>query len=282
MGKYQFFFLGKIVYNTQMKKKNGLPDVSIIIPALNEADYIGYLLFSLSRQTYKNFEVIVSDGDSRDETIEIAKSFKKQLPSLITVISQKRSPAYQRNRGEEKAKYERLLFLDADIILPVDFLEKNLKEIKKRRLDLAHPVTFPLTKRIYDQYFHLLINWGSNILQYFYPMAAGWTIFSHQKAHRAIHGFDEEMDKIGEDTEYIQQAVKAGFKFGIIKSSPPFVSSRRYDSEGKSKQIKLFITQIVYFYLFGKHKTQAMVDRSYGDFRKLLQNMEKKQPGSSF
>lgn len=53
--------------------------VSIIMPTLNEADCLGYLLFSLSRQTYKNFEVIVSDGNSQDETIKIAKSFVETL-----------------------------------------------------------------------------------------------------------------------------------------------------------------------------------------------------------
>jgi glycosyltransferase involved in cell wall biosynthesis len=251
--------------------------VSIIIPCLNEADYIGFLLFSLSRQTYKGFEVIISDGSSQDKTLAIVESFREYLPSLKIVVSQKRSPAIQRNRGAEKAQFERLLFLDADTILPNDFLEKSLQEIQKRKLDLANPVSVPLTKKIIDQYYYLVTNWGIDIMQNIFPLAYGWTIFSKKDLHQKIGGFDEKLKKIAEDTDYIQRAVKKGGKFGIIKSSSPFVSVRRLDLEGRGGLIKNMLVQGILVGLFGKRKAQKYISREYGNFGVLQKLAEREK-----
>ena len=49
--------------------------ISIIIPAYNEGKYLPKLLKCIKDQTYKNYEVIVADADSKDKTKEIAKKF---------------------------------------------------------------------------------------------------------------------------------------------------------------------------------------------------------------
>lgn len=259
------------------EKKNGLPGVSIIIPTLNEADYVGYLLFSLTRQTYRNFEVIVSDGLSEDKTIEIVKSFKSQLPALKTVVSKKRSPSNQRNRGEEKARFKQLLFLDADTILPPDFLEKSLREIKKKKLDIAFPVTYPFTTKIINQYYYIMLNWQAELLQNIFPVAGGWAIFSRKDFHRKIKGFDEKLKVVMEDMDYVMRAVKAGAHFKIIKNSSPFISARRLDYEGIGGSLKQSIIQGIYIALFGKYRAQKYLQRPYGDFQKLLKSAEAKK-----
>ena len=50
---------------------------SIIIPTLNEQNYIGNLLNDLTLQTYKDFEVIIVDGKSKDDTKKIVDKFRK-------------------------------------------------------------------------------------------------------------------------------------------------------------------------------------------------------------
>jgi glycosyltransferase involved in cell wall biosynthesis len=45
------------------------PELSVVIPAYNEATYIDRLLEALARQNFKNFEVIVSDANSEDNTV---------------------------------------------------------------------------------------------------------------------------------------------------------------------------------------------------------------------
>lgn len=256
--------------------------VSIVIPTLNEADFVGYLLFSLSRQTYKRFEVIVCDGKSVDGTVEIVKSFRSCLPCLKMVTSPKRSAVAQRNLGEKKALFDRLLFLDADTILPPDFLEKSFTEIKRRRLDCAHPTTFPLTKRVIDQYLYMLTNWGITLTQRFFPLAGGWTIFSTRNLHNKIRGFDEGLTKIYDDVDYVVRAVKTGAHFGILRSSSPYISVRRLDQEGRGGTLRNMLVQAFYFGFFGKYKAQKYINRSFGDFGTLTRLINKERKTNRF
>lgn len=251
--------------------------LSIIIPTLNEADYIGHLLYSLSRQTFKKFEVILSDGHSNDDTIKVAKSFSKHLPRFTIVTSVRKCPSVQRNNGVKKAQYKRILFLDADTILPPDFLEKSLNEIEKRQLDCAHPTTFPLTKRLYDQYLYMLTNWGVTLTQKFFPLAGGWAIFSTQTLHKKIKGFDEGLTKIYDDVDYVARIVKASGKFGIITESSPYISVRRLDKEGRAGLLKNMLTQSLYMGLFGKYKLQTHIDRPFGEFGNLATFLTKER-----
>ena len=55
------------------------PFFSIVIPTLNEEDYLPNLLGDLTKQTKKDFEVIIADGYSKDETKQVVKAFKKKL-----------------------------------------------------------------------------------------------------------------------------------------------------------------------------------------------------------
>ena len=59
------------------------PFFSIIIPAHNEERRIGKLLEAVEKQSYRNFELIVSDSASEDDTAKIVEGFKKNISSLI-------------------------------------------------------------------------------------------------------------------------------------------------------------------------------------------------------
>lgn len=251
--------------------------VSIIIPTLNEADYIGYLLYSLSRQTYKNFEVIISDGKSDDETLKIASMFSRQLPSLKVVSSSVRSPATQRNIGVQKAVNNRILFLDADTILPPEFLVKSLSEIGVRGLDLAQPFVYPFTQKVIDQYIHMFINWSINLTENFFPLGGGYAIFSTAGLHLKLAGFDERLKMLAEDTDYVTRAVKAGAKFGILKNVPIYMSVRRFDIEGRGGTIKNMILNTVYFTLYGKYEAQKYIQRQYGEYENHLSGIAKQK-----
>lgn len=99
------------------------PFFSIIIPALNEAKYLPHLLEDLSHQTYRDFEVIIVDGHSDDDTVAKAKKFSSSLPSLTIVNSPRRHVCTQRNLGAKQSKAETLIFCDADNRLPPYFLQ---------------------------------------------------------------------------------------------------------------------------------------------------------------
>lgn len=89
--------------------------VSIIIPAYNEERYIGRLLNSLCSQSFKNFEVIVVDDGSTDNTMRIAESFRNNLKLKILQQNHK-GPGEARNFGAENANGELLVLLDADMV----------------------------------------------------------------------------------------------------------------------------------------------------------------------
>lgn len=84
------------------------PEISVVIPALNEEKYIGHVFEGLSRQIFKNFEVIVVDNDSEDRTGQIAKRHAK------VIVEKKRGIGLARNRGARAARGRIIVFLDAD------------------------------------------------------------------------------------------------------------------------------------------------------------------------
>lgn len=92
-----------------------MPKVSVIIPTYNCAHYLGNAIESVLRQTFTDYEVIIVDDGSTDNTREVVERFIAQHPSRIRYIyqpHQERSMA--RNRGIQAASGEYIAFLDAD------------------------------------------------------------------------------------------------------------------------------------------------------------------------
>jgi len=98
------------------------PEVSVIIPSLNEEKYIEDTLLSIRKQTHKKAEIIVVDGLSKDRTAEIAKKRADKVLVKKTNISQ------ARNLGAKHAKGEILVFVDADTVLSPSWIERVLEE----------------------------------------------------------------------------------------------------------------------------------------------------------
>jgi glycosyltransferase involved in cell wall biosynthesis len=90
------------------------PLFSIIIPTYNRADRLKIALLSLCNQTIKNFEVIVADDGSTDNTREIVESFKNQLSLKYIWEENWGGPARPRNLGIKLAKGDWICFLDSD------------------------------------------------------------------------------------------------------------------------------------------------------------------------
>lgn len=111
-----------------------MPKVSIIIPAFNNYEYLLSALNSVLRQTYTDFEIIIVDDGSTDNTAEVVKEYTKlprrqdtKLP-IIRYIYQRNSggPAKPRNKGIREAKGEYIAFLDLDDFWLPQKLEKQV------------------------------------------------------------------------------------------------------------------------------------------------------------
>lgn len=98
------------------------PRVSVIMPAHNAAEYIGEALSSLRAQSLADFEVLIVDDASRDETAEIAHSFAAEDKRFKVLNSPARGVSNARNAALDQCRGRYVAFLDADDRLPPDSL----------------------------------------------------------------------------------------------------------------------------------------------------------------
>jgi biofilm PGA synthesis N-glycosyltransferase PgaC len=101
--------------------------VSVIIPTYNEASVIEDCLKSLEKQTYPDFEVIVVDDGSNDNTSQKLQGSKIQ--NLKILNQDHEGPGAARNFGAKHAKGEILVFVDADMTFDRNFLKMLVKPI---------------------------------------------------------------------------------------------------------------------------------------------------------
>ncbi len=92
------------------------PFISVVIPTYNSEDFIAKTLETLYSQTYNNYEVIVSDDGSTDNTVDVVRSFFLQNSSRkkALLISKHEGPGAARNKGIENASGDWVSFLDSD------------------------------------------------------------------------------------------------------------------------------------------------------------------------
>ena len=113
--------------------------VSVIIPLYNAQAYIRETIESVLAQTYKNFEIIVVDDCSTDESLNIVKNLIEQDSRIKLIESEVNfgGPARPRNIGAENAKGDYVAFLDADDLWTIDKLDMHLAFMRENSLDFS-------------------------------------------------------------------------------------------------------------------------------------------------
>lgn len=105
--------------------------ISVVIPVYNGERTIGQCLESVLRQNYENFEVIVVDNNSTDNTKEIVKKLQSQFNNLKYVFESQKSRGAARNAGINNTKGEIIAMTDSDCIVPKNWLYEITKEIRE-------------------------------------------------------------------------------------------------------------------------------------------------------
>jgi len=130
---YWLFFAGSILSHKSSKSDN-VPEpsgISIIICAYNELENLKKLLPNLYQQDYKEFEIIVVNDKSDDETYDYLREESKANP-ILKIVDIDRTPDHINSKkyaitlGIKVAKYEKLLFTDADCIPASDQWIKSM------------------------------------------------------------------------------------------------------------------------------------------------------------
>lgn len=176
--------------------------VSMVVTTRNEGFVIGRLIQSLKKQTYCNTEIILVDNYSSDDTVKIAKSFG------VRVFMRGPERSCQRNFGARKSKGDFLLFLDADMELRKDVVEKCVQAALDNQADA---VVIPEQSVAGNFWEHVKAFERS-----FYNLQGDETdaarFFSREAFERA-KGFDESITG-PEDWDLPEEVQRLGFSIG--------------------------------------------------------------------
>lgn len=112
--------------------------VSIITPNYNGARYLTYAIESVLNQTWSNWEMIIIDDCSTDQSLDIIKQYARKEQKIKLISSQKKvGPANARNIGIDHARGQYIAFLDSDDIWLPQKLEKQIDFMHKNDLVLT-------------------------------------------------------------------------------------------------------------------------------------------------
>ena len=112
--------------------------ISVIIPCFNSEQFIGRAIESVLKQTYKNYEIIVVDNNSSDNTTGIIYDYMNRCPNKIKVLHEyKKGAPAARNKGLYEAKGEWIQFLDSDDELLPDKLKQQIEVADSSEADVV-------------------------------------------------------------------------------------------------------------------------------------------------
>jgi len=200
--------------------KQNKPNISIIIPVLNEADCVGTLLTYLKEnyESKASHEIIIVDGGSTDDTVAIA------LEHGAKVVCSEKGRAKQLNRGATMAQHAILYFLHVDTFPPKNFDKKIITATKNGNQVGCFQMKFDSNSRFLN-----FFAWFTR-LNYKICRGGDQSLFITKDLFLKTNGFNEKYT-IYEDNEFIGRLYKTS-SFTIL----PFqvkTSARKYREKGE-------------------------------------------------
>lgn len=186
--------------------------ISIVIPAYNEERLIEKCLDSLHDQVYKKFEVIVVDNNSKDRTVQVVRDYKKRMARAVDIKlleCKKPGAAAPRNMGWRNSSAPFVFFLDADEILPKDFLKELIPYLKDGRTIYAPRRTSKATNLISR------VRLCQNVPLDVYGIGGIPRIFPRQVLVK-LGGYNEDLE-YNEDYDIRVRAVKSDYKIKDVQ-----------------------------------------------------------------
>lgn len=214
-------------------------DLTIVIPAKNEAKLIPQLLNSLANQDYPKMpstKILVADAGSSDGTPEVVMGFRDRLD--VGVIPGG-LPSVGRNAGAAQAETEFVLFIDADVEPATTSLIRSAVELAQSRQ--LHCVTTNIICRD-GGWLDKTLYFGNSMFQHLsrihQPFSTGMFMLFQVARFRELGGFHEQVH-FAED--YLLSKQVARNKFGIARGGL-YTTNRRFQKMGHFRVTKLFLT----------------------------------------
>lgn len=224
-------------------------DISVIIPTLNEEKQIGDLIRYLTKHGEGTLsEIIISDGGSRDQTVQIAEEMGVKVLKAPGM-----GRGLQMNSGAESATSQILYFLHADSIPPPSFCIDIINSIREGadagsftlRFDSNNPIL-----KLYSLFTHIpvtAVRFGDQ------------SLFVKKKLFGLIGGFKEELI-VMEDQQIVRDLKQKGV-FALV-NKPVLTSARKYRSVGLFKLQFIFAVIWAGYYLGASQNTLRHIYQS--------------------
>jgi glycosyltransferase involved in cell wall biosynthesis len=217
---------------------NTANELTIVIPAKNEAKLIPRLLTSLTKQDYSKMpstRVLVADANSTDGTAEIVLGFRDRLN--VSVI-RGGMPSVGRNLGAARAETPYILFLDADIELAhTSVIRRAVELAQSQRLQCVTTNILCRGGSWIDKLFYA----GNDFFQYLsrlhHPFATGMFMLFDRDKFWKLGGFQEQV-AFAEDYLLTQQVERR--RFGIVRGGV-YTTNRRFQKMGHLRVGWLFL-----------------------------------------
>ena len=207
--------------------------ISIIIPARNEARNIGRCLDGvLAQQTALNYEVIVVDDGSTDDTPKILADYALRFPHRLRVLHGRPLPngwvgkCNACQHGAESARGDWLLFLDADTVAEPNLLSSMMEMATHDQLDALSVLPFnelvSFPERLILPVFWCFVFTVFPGLRGYAPeiktehaMAVGQCFMFKARVYRGLGGHSAVADKVLEDVEFAHVLRASGYRLGM-------------------------------------------------------------------
>ncbi len=214
--------------------------ISLVIPTYNEAKTIEEILAQFQDIRGTNFEIIITDNGSRDNTVELARPLCDKVVALPTDI--RTTIGECRNRGARAASGEILWFIDADVQVP------SLKQVRKYIIEAFNnnqqlaALTLPIRiykddERLADRFwfgFTNMLTWLQNQVLHT-GGAPGDVQIIRRNIFERVKGFKPDM-ATSEDHDLFMRLVKQG-SVRMVWKYPIRMSARRIHRDGWSKTL---------------------------------------------
>lgn len=203
---------------------------SVIVPVYNRIDEVRDLLDSLSRQTVKNFEVVIVEDGSTLPCGDVCRDFASTL-DVSYYFKDNEGRSIARNHGIECAKGDYFIFFDSDCVIPPAYFETLEKELVAHPLDCfggpdaAHDSFTDTQKAINFAMTSFLttggIRGGKVSLEKFTPRT--FNMGFSRCVYNKVGGFRE---MFSEDIDMSTRIRQAGFTIGLMRSCPVYHKRR--------------------------------------------------------
>lgn len=120
-------------------KLNNYPLVSVIMPNFNGEEYIENAITSVLSQTFIDFELIIIDDCSSDNSIKVVKEIIKNDSRIFLIeLKKNKGPGFSRNKGIEISRGKYITFLDSDDLWSIDKLYVQINLMEKLKIPITH------------------------------------------------------------------------------------------------------------------------------------------------